>query len=97
MEAMTWKINGVSLKDAGYASVGLDDYWQACGTGVNGSFHNASGYPLVNLELFPDMKAMNAYCHSLGLKSGWYGNNCICRENYLTNETDILNHYKGDV
>ena len=27
-----------SLFDLGYTRVGLDDNWQACGTGANGSF-----------------------------------------------------------
>ena len=48
-----------SLLDLGYESVGLDDAWQACGKGVNGSFHNADGEPLVNLQTFPNLTAMN--------------------------------------
>lgn len=39
---------------------------------------------------------MTDYGHSLGLKVGWYGNNCICKEHYLKNETEIQNHYVGD-
>ncbi|GBG33929.1 Alpha-galactosidase [Hondaea fermentalgiana] len=86
---------GTSLLDLGYDDVGLDDNWQLCGAGFNNSFHNEDGYPIVNLERFPDMKAMTNEIHSLGLKAGWYGNNCICREknNIWKNES----HYVGDV
>ena len=61
----------MSLADLGYISVGLDDAWQACGTGVNGSFHDAEGNPLVDTKKFPSMKNMTDYGHSLGLKIGW--------------------------
>jgi hypothetical protein len=60
-----------SLLELGYDHVGLDDAWQACGTGINGSFHDAGGNPLVNLEAFPNMTAMNALIHAKGVKSGW--------------------------
>ena len=36
---------------------------------------------------------MTSYAHSLGLTSGWYGNNCICSDP-KTNEPKF---YKGDV
>ena len=39
----SWGEAGKSLLDFGYASIGLDDNWQACGAGVNGSFHNIDG------------------------------------------------------
>lgn len=32
------KVNGTSLLDIGYNRVGLDDNWQQCGKGINGSF-----------------------------------------------------------
>ena len=72
-----------SLADLGYLRIGMDDNWQACGTGINGSFHSASGEPLFNTTRFPDVKAMNAKAHKLGLKSDWYVNNCICPEKGL--------------
>ena len=78
--AMVNRSRGHSLLDAGYTNCGLDDYWQACGTGTGGSFHNETGYPLVNLTRFPSMKAMTDRGHSLGLKMGWYANNCGCNE-----------------
>ena len=31
---------GVSLLDLGYSSVGVDDGWQQCGAGYEGSFHD---------------------------------------------------------
>jgi hypothetical protein len=58
---------------------GLDDNWQACNKGVNGSFFGPDGSPLINTDLFPDMKQMVAYGHSKGVKMGWYFNNCICK------------------
>ena len=75
--------NPTSLCDLGYCDVGLDDNWQACGAyGDNGeyTFHTDDGTPVVNEELFPDMKAMTDKAHDLGLTAGWYGNNCICTE-----------------
>eukprot|EP00005_Dracoamoeba_jomungandri_P000161 CAMPEP_0174253276 /NCGR_PEP_ID=MMETSP0439-20130205/2647_1 /TAXON_ID=0 /ORGANISM="Stereomyxa ramosa, Strain Chinc5" /LENGTH=378 /DNA_ID=CAMNT_0015334217 /DNA_START=162 /DNA_END=1298 /DNA_ORIENTATION=+ len=82
MAARTLKVDGVptSLVDLGYVSVGLDDNWQDCGKGINGSFHDANGNPIINTDRFPDMKNMTAYAHSKGTRPGWYFNNCICRE-----------------
>ena len=83
-----------SLADLGYTDVGLDDNWQACGTGENGTqFHDTAGNPLVNKSLFPDFKEMTDHGHSLGLSVGWYGNNCICHET----STDQEKFYAGDV
>lgn len=89
-------VNGVptSLLDLGYNDCGLDDNWQACGTGVDNSFHDAQGNPLINLSLFPDMKSMTDYGHSKGVTMGWYHNNCICSEQ---NFPDVDAHYHGDV
>jgi len=85
MDAITDRsrlVNGkpMSLLDVGYDHVGLDDNWQKCNAGINGSFHDAEGKPLINAERFPDMKKMNDYAHSKKVKSGWYMNNCICNE-----------------
>ena len=63
MEALARKRSGgTSLADLGYATAGLDDAWQACGTGVDGSFHDANGAPLVNTTTFPDMGAQPCPC-----------------------------------
>ena len=72
-----------SLCDLGYCDVGLDDHWQACGSpdaapGMH--YHDKDGNPIVNKEVFPDMKAMVDHAHSLKLTSGWYGNNCDCSD-----------------
>jgi alpha-galactosidase len=70
-----------SLLDLGYRTAGIDDCWQACDSGLGGvGFHDASGYPVVNRTLFPDMRAMAAKARALGLVAGWYGNNCHCSE-----------------
>ena len=60
-----------SLADLGYINCGLDDNWQACGTGYLKSFHDEAGNPLVNLKTFPSMKGMTDHGHKLGLRVGW--------------------------
>ena len=76
-----------SYADLGYVAVGLDDNWQACKKGVNGSFHDAEGNPLINTASFPSMKGMVDVGHGLGLRIGWYMNNCICKETQFVNQT----------
>ena len=92
-----YKVDGVptSLCDLGFCDVGLDDNWQKCGHyGLKRyTYHDVDGNPLVNPDRFPSMKNMTAYAHSLGLTSGWYGNNCICSDR-KTNEKKF---YVGDV
>jgi hypothetical protein len=54
---------------------------QKCNSGPDGvGFHNASGFPVVDEALFPDMRAMTAKAKALGLTPGWYGNNCHCAD-----------------
>ena len=109
-----------SLLDVGFEYCSLDDFWQPCFPenqtavgGVQGSFHDAGGHPLVNETRFPSMRVMTDKVHSLGLKMGWYGNNCGCSEHQSvpswgppasssvgqTDEglTDGTRHYEGDV
>jgi len=76
------QVNGkaMSLLEIGYERAGLDDNWQSCGAGINGSFHDAQGHPIVNKQRFPDLKKMSDYAHSKKVKTGWYLNNCICSE-----------------
>ena len=81
-----------SIADLGFVNIGLDDNWQACGTGLNGSFHDADGIPLINKATFPDMKAMTDHGHSKNLKVGWYMNNCICAEKKFTGASYIEKH-----
>ena len=60
VEALVERRNGrASLLELGYSHLGIDDGWQACGTGFNHSFHDANGRPLVNLTRFPSIKTMN--------------------------------------
>lgn len=103
-DAVTGKIlkdqnsnEGVSMLDLGYDDCGLDDNWQFCNAGVGGkTFHTAEGVPIINKELFPDLKKMTDFIHSLGLKAGWYHNNCICKE--LDGKMwKGDSHYQGDV
>jgi hypothetical protein len=99
MEALAKKrSDGHSLADLGYVTAGLDDAWQACGTGVDGSFHGVHGEPLVNTTTFPDLGAMVKKAHGLGLKAGFYINNCICGENqWRGNRTWEQVVYQGTV
>lgn len=85
---------GESLCDVGYCDVGLDDNWQDCQAGVAGNnYHDVDGNPVVNLQRFPDMKAMTDYAHKLGLTAGFYGNNCICSDQHSSDRK----FYEGDV
>ena len=38
----------VSLCDLGYCSVGVDEGWEGCGQGVNGTQHDAQGLPTID-------------------------------------------------
>jgi hypothetical protein len=64
------KVGGepTSLLELGYNRLGMDDNWQGCGLGVNGSFHDARAVPLWDLKEFPNVTQMNAAIHALGLK-----------------------------
>jgi len=92
------KVDGtyMSLKQLGYNTVGLDDSWQACGKGFapyNYTFHNESGFPLVNAAAFPNMHALTGYIHSLGLRAGWYMDNCGCADVHCNTQEC----YQGDI
>jgi len=96
MVAKTRMVDGkaTSLCDLGYCDVGLDDNWQNCNAGAGGNhYHDADGNPVVNTEVFPDMKAMTDHAHSLGLTAGWYGNNCICSDS----KSGDRKFYEGDM
>jgi alpha-galactosidase len=97
------KVDGMptSLCDLGFCGADIDDGWQACYTGPDGvGFHNASGYPNVDKERFPDMRALTDRAKALGLRPGWYGNNCGCSEKterckLQSNGSDLC--FRGDV
>jgi len=99
MKGMTSKtrlVDGLptSLLELGYKTVGLDDNWQLCGKyGPNeDTYHDSNGNPVINLNRFHDLKAMTDYAHGLGMKAGWYGNNCICKDHCSSDAC-----YAGDI
>ena len=51
--------------------------WQKCGAGINHSFHDANGRPLINTAKFPSMKSLCDYGHTRGVKLGWYLNKSV--------------------
>lgn len=59
-------------------------------------YHAANGTALVNYGRFPSFKSMTDHAHSLGLTSGWYGNNCICSD-HCRNATECDLQIKADV
>ena len=81
----------VSLCDLGYCSVGIDEGWEGCGDGVDGSQHYRNGTPAVNHK-FPDLRQLVNYSHDRGVEMGWYQNGCACGE-----KQGKLVNYKGDV
>lgn len=87
--------NLASLLDLGYNNVGLDDNWQACGEGYEGSFHDLDGNPLINKTRFPSMQGMTNYGHSVGLRMGWYMNNCICLEDRFRDLDYVTTHMEA--
>ena len=82
-----------SLVAAGDRAVGIDDAWEACGAGVNGSYHNSSGWPLVNTTRFPDMAGLTAYARAQNVTMSWYGNACGCGKQ---ERTLAQPHYEQD-
>lgn len=76
------------LLKAGYGRVGIDGGWVCqnnpsrasackCG-GVGGSYHDKDGHPVVGLGRFPNLTALTAQTHALGVKLDFYGNSCNC-------------------
>lgn len=68
--------DGLSLRDLGYKTIGLDDGWQDCSSG-NGYHDPKTGVPRINAK-FPDMLAMTTAAKAKNVSMGWYGNNCGC-------------------
>jgi alpha-galactosidase len=81
-----------SLAALGYSDVGIDEGWEGCGEGVNGTQHAASGDPIVHAPSFPDLGAWVASAHAAGLTAGWYLNGCACGE-----PEELAANYEGDV
>ena len=51
----------VSLCDLGYCAAGIDEGWEGCGLGANGTQHYVNGTPATNTHNFPDMKGLVNY------------------------------------
>jgi len=94
-----WGGENVSLIDLGFARLGVDDGWEACGTGWDDSFHAADGTPLVNESRFPDLADLVAYGNGRGLDVDWYQINCICLDAYdlRANQSWAALAYAADV
>mmetsp|Transcript_11182 Transcript_11182/g.33380 ORF Transcript_11182/g.33380 Transcript_11182/m.33380 type:complete len:439 (+) Transcript_11182:269-1585(+) len=94
-----WTGRNVSLIDLGFVRIGIDDGWQACGTGWQNSFHAADGTPLVNQSRFPDLADLVSYGNSRGLDVDWYQINCICLDAYdlRANQSWAALAYAADV
>ena len=95
LSARVWTIGGkanVSLLDIGYDRAGIDEGWEGCGAGVNGTQHDAAGNPVVNTDKFPDMAGLVKYGNMRGLKMGFYENGCACGE-----RKSLLRNIEGDV
>ena len=77
------------LRAVGYNRVGIDGGWVCqnpstprglactCG-GVNGSYHDHNGNPVVGSGRFPNLTQLVSEVHALGLKLDFYGNSCNC-------------------
>ena len=61
-----------SLADLGYRTCGIDEGWEACGKGVNGTQHDVNGNPVVDTSKFPDMGELVKFGHSKGIRMGWW-------------------------
>jgi alpha-galactosidase len=99
ISAKSWELPGkpgkFSLLDVGYNHVGIDEGWENCSGGDpnNGQRqHDPEGFPLINTDKFPSLKALVDYGHSHGVKMGWYLNGCACGE-----KKERLLNYKGDI
>jgi len=97
--AKVWSVEGhsetVSLLDVGYTRVGIDEGWENCsGTDPNHGLrqHDADGFPMINTQRFPDLKALVDYGHSKDILMGWYLNGCACGE-----RQERLINYVGDI
>ena len=87
---------GYSLRDAGYNFTLLDQGWEACGSGVGGSYHDAQGRPLVNTTRLPDLAGLIAQSRAKGVDTHWYFNGC--EDSACTQaESKLPPHYETDV
>lgn len=66
-----WNGSKVSLLQLGYNRVGIDEGWEQCGAGVNGSFNDENCVPLTSRSRFPDMTGLVSKHHAAGAKLDW--------------------------
>ena len=92
VDALVKERNGTSLRSLGYASIGIDEGWEGCKLGVNGTVHYLNGTPAVDPKRFPSMPGLVKYGHSKGAKMGFYLNGCGCNE-----KRPLHINYEGDV
>jgi alpha-galactosidase len=90
---------GLSLSQAGYKDVGIDDGWQKCGNyGPAGyRYHTAGGDPVIDTEKFPNLTRVTELAHAHNLTAGWYGNACGCVDGCCSDHCDTLECFAGDV
>ena len=81
----------MSLWDLGYRTAGIDGGWEFCDNSKK-TYHASNGRPMINTELFPDMKALADFSHEREISLGWYQNVCGCMET-----EELLKNYVGDV
>eukprot|EP00937_MAST-01D_sp_MAST-1D-sp2_P006070 g6070.t1 len=81
-----------TLQALGFNSVGIDEGYEGCGLGVNGTVHTADGTPTIDPKRFPNMSALVEHAHGLGVEIGWYLNGCGCNE-----RRELRINYEGDV
>ena len=53
-----------TLQQLGFNSVGIDEGYEGCGLGVNGTVHTADGTPTIDPARFPNMSALVAQAHA---------------------------------
>ena len=76
IEAQIDALVSSGLVAAGYVEIGIEEGWEGCGRGVNGSYHDKDGTPLVDLDRFPDMAALVKKAGAKGVGVGIYMNGC---------------------
>ena len=83
----------ISLADAGYATVELDEGW---GYEGQGGGHDSAGNNLIDTVKFPSMAGLVAHAHAAGLEMSWSLNNVASSEwphDQQCHETNV----RGDV
>jgi alpha-galactosidase len=87
-----------SLWDLGFRTAGIDGGWDLCVnvTDQDGdtkkTYHDPTGKPMINTQVFPDMKGLVDFSHERDIKLGWYQNICSCHE-----KEALTRNYEGDI